>query len=43
MRNNGYKLTVTDEYKSLIDYIDRGLYDTTDADLISMRGRMRPT
>lgn len=27
LRNNGYKLTMTDEYKSLIDYLDVGSID----------------
>ena len=42
MRNNGYKLSITDEYKMLIDYIDRGLYDSTDGELNARRGRTRP-
>ena len=42
MRNNGYKLSITDEYKTLIDYLDKGLYETKEADLIAMRGRFRP-
>ena len=42
MRNNGYKLSITDEYKLLIDYIDKGLYDSSDAELNARRGRTRP-
>lgn len=42
MRNNGYKLSVTDEYKTLIDYVCKGLYESTDAELNARRGRARP-
>ena len=38
LRNNGYKLTMTDEYKSLIDYID---IDSIDWDLLEQRMRNR--
>ena len=42
MRNNGYKLSMTDEYKMLIHYIDKSLYDSTEAELNARRGRTRP-
>lgn len=42
MRNNGYKLSITDEYKLLINYVDRGLYDSTDGELNARRGRTCP-
>ncbi len=42
MRNNGYKLSVTDEYKALIDYLNKGLYESTDGELNARRGRARP-
>ena len=42
MRNNGYKLSITDEYKDLINYIEMNRYDSSEAELNARRGRTRP-
>lgn len=39
MRRNGYKLTMTDEYKKLINYMDYALEDLPDETIVAMRGR----
>ena len=38
LRRTGYKLTMTDEYKELINYIDHYLSDANDQFLVSKRG-----
>lgn len=39
LRNNGYKLGITDEYKNLIDYCNVQLNSFPDGELNAMRGR----
>ncbi len=41
MRNNGYKLSITNEYADLIQYMETGDNVITDADYISRRGRFK--
>ena len=39
LRRNGYKLTMTDSYKDLINYFDRPIEDIPDQWLIALRGK----
>lgn len=39
LRNTGYTLTMTDEYKELIEYEDMYIEDLSDEVLVSLRGR----
>ena len=38
LRRNGYKLTMTDSYKDLIDYFDKPIEDLPEQFIISLRG-----
>ena len=39
LRRTGYKLTMTDEYKELIEYMDMNVEDLPESFVVSMRGR----
>ena len=41
LRRNGYLLTMTDEYKELINYLDMGIENLPEQFIVSLRGRFK--